>query len=167
MLDPSTPIIVHIFLGGGETKKETTIIYPSDRLSLIAQTYALSEPASLPPRCCLLPHLDLRLLPARSWLVDGHFDGFLVVGHHNGAQRAVLRVHLRVVHGPEPVELQVFQVPAEWPGAHPLSACGDLPTLFPSPPLSIHPLHRILKKVTSCTPQICTFDDFKRKGSVL
>lgn len=163
MLDPSTPIVVHIFLGGEETKKETTIIYPFDRLSFITQASAPSEPAGLLPHC-LLPHLDLRLLPARGWLINGHLDGLLIVGHYDGAQRAVLRVHLCVIHGPEPVELQVFQVPAEWPGDTPLSALGDPPTLFPSPPLSIYPLCRIPPKGTSCTSQIGTFDNFLLSG---
>lgn len=50
-------------------------------------------------------HLDLGLLLARRWLINGHLDGLLIIGHHNGPQSTVLRVYLRVIHRPEPVEL--------------------------------------------------------------
>lgn len=55
--------------------------------------------------------LDLGLLLAQCWLVDGHLDGLLIVGHHDGAQRAVFCVHLCVIHRPETVKLQVLEVP--------------------------------------------------------
>lgn len=73
------------------------------------------------------PHLDLGLLPARRWLVDGHLDGFFVIGHHDGTKRAVLRVHLRVIHRPETMELQVIQVPVGWPEGHIGSGTGSIP----------------------------------------
>lgn len=78
-------------------------------------------------------HLDLGLLLARCWLINGHLDGFLIIGHHDGSQRAVLRVYLRVIHGPETVELQVLQVPAVLPEGPAGSECqprtGPLPLL--------------------------------------
>ena len=55
--------------------------------------------------------LDLGLLLARRRLVDGHLDGLLPVGHHDGPQRRVVGVHLLVVHRPEPMEEQVLLVP--------------------------------------------------------
>ena len=58
-------------------------------------------------------YLDLGLPLARGRLVDGHLDGLLVVGDHDGAQRAVVRVDLLVVDGPEAVEHQTLLVPAE------------------------------------------------------
>ena len=92
------------------------------------------------------PHLDLGLLPARRWLVNGHFDGLLVIGHHDGPQRAVLRVHLRVIHGPETVELQVLQVPVGGgrKGTMALLLAWDLPPAL-TPPSRICSLSRLQK----------------------
>lgn len=61
------------------------------------------------------PHLDLGFLFARCWLINGHLDGLLIIGHHDGAQRAVFCVHLCVIYRPETVELQILQVPVGWP----------------------------------------------------
>lgn len=55
--------------------------------------------------------LDLALPLPRRWLVDGHLDGFLPVGHDDGAEGGVLGVDLRVIHRPEPVEHEVLLVP--------------------------------------------------------
>ena len=55
--------------------------------------------------------LDLGFLLARSRFINRHLDGLLVVGDDHGAQGGVLRVDLRVVHRPEPVEQQVLLVP--------------------------------------------------------
>ena len=55
--------------------------------------------------------LNLRFLLAVRRFVDRHFHGLLVVGDDDGAKRGVLCVDLRVVHGPETVELQATNVP--------------------------------------------------------
>lgn len=58
-------------------------------------------------------HLDLGFLLARCRLIDGHFNGLLIVGDHDGAQGTELGVQLFVIHGPEAVEEQVLLVPAQ------------------------------------------------------
>ena len=55
--------------------------------------------------------LDLRFLLPWSWLIDGHLDSLLIVGHDHGPQGRVVGVHLRVIHRPEPVEQEVPLVP--------------------------------------------------------
>jgi len=55
--------------------------------------------------------LDLALLLARSWLIYGHFYHLIPVGHYSATKSRVLGVHLRLVHRPEPVEIEHFFVP--------------------------------------------------------
>jgi hypothetical protein len=70
----------------------------------------------LHPGAAVVVHilLDLRLALARSRLVDGHLDGLLIVGDHDGAQGRVLGVDLTVVHGPEAMEHQHVLIPLRY-----------------------------------------------------
>lgn len=43
-------------------------------------------------------HLNLGFLLARCRLIDGHLNGLLVVGDHDGAQGTELGVQLLVIH---------------------------------------------------------------------
>lgn len=56
-------------------------------------------------------HLNLTLSKAVGRLVDRHFDNFVVVCDDNRAKGRVLCVDLRVVDGPEAVELEDLEVP--------------------------------------------------------
>lgn len=56
-------------------------------------------------------YLNLTLPLPRGGFIDGHLDGLLIVGDHDGAERGVVGVDLGVVHGPEAVEHQVLLIP--------------------------------------------------------
>lgn len=58
--------------------------------------------------------LDLRLTLSLGRLVDRHFNVFVVVGDHNGPQRAELSMNHLVVHTPKPMKTQDFFVVAHY-----------------------------------------------------
>lgn len=55
--------------------------------------------------------LDLRFPFPHGGLVDRHLNGLLVVGHHDGTERAEVCVELLVINRPETVEEQVLFIP--------------------------------------------------------
>lgn len=164
VLDPSASVIVHVFLWEG---KETTVIGPPHAHPYPHKSSQIPNQA---PRAQSRPHLDLRLLPARRWLINGHLDGLLVIGHHNGTQRAIFCVHLRVIHRPETVELQVLQVPAGWPEGHVGSECqlgtGSPPLFSPSRICSLSRLHEgTIIHVMSLVDLSLYYDSFPSGGN--
>lgn len=56
-------------------------------------------------------YLNLGFFLAHCRLVYGHFYGLFVVGDHNGTEGTELRVHLFIIHRPEPMEQKVLLVP--------------------------------------------------------
>ncbi len=58
-------------------------------------------------------NLDLWFLFPHGWFVNGHLDGFLIIGDYDGPESAVFGVDLLIIDGPEPVEHQTLLIPAE------------------------------------------------------
>lgn len=58
-------------------------------------------------------NLDLWFLFPHGWFINGHLNGFLVIGDYDGPESAVLGVDLFVIDRPKPVEHQTVLIPAE------------------------------------------------------
>lgn len=58
---------------------------------------------------------NLALFLAGCWFINGHFNGLLVVCHHDATERRIFRVNLFIIDGPKAMELQRLFVPL----------CGD------------------------------------------
>jgi len=54
--------------------------------------------------------LNLRLLLSVSWLIDWHFDVFIVISNHNWFQRRILCMDYWIVNSPKPVPSKSFFV---------------------------------------------------------
>lgn len=76
-------------------------------------------------------NLDLWFLFPDCWFINGHLDGFLIIGNYDGSESAVLGVDLFIIDGPEPVEQQTLLIPAEKRHRERVFFASDISTNLP------------------------------------